>query len=129
MNTDLLTEAVRRRLGADPSVAAVYLFGSHARGTARATSDVDLGVVYLVAPPRTLLGQPFDIEDALTADVGRQVQLVVLNDAPADLVHRVLRDGVLLFEGDRSARVAFEVRRRAEYFDLLPYLRAYRRAG
>ena len=129
MDMDLLTEAVARGLGADPNVAAVYLFGSQARGTARATSDVDLGVVYLVPPPRTLLGQPFDVEDALTAELGRPAQVVVLNDAPADLVHRVLRDGVLLFEGDRAVRVAFEVRRRAEYFDLLPVLRQYRRAG
>jgi uncharacterized protein len=51
----------------------------------------------------------------------------VLNEAPADLVHRVLRDGQLIFEADRSARIRFEVRRRNEYFDLLPILTEYRR--
>jgi hypothetical protein len=42
-------------------------------------------------------------------------------------VHRVLRDGVLLLDHDRSARIAFEVRSRNEYFDLLPILERYRR--
>jgi hypothetical protein len=46
-----------------------------------------------------------------------------------DLVHRVLRDGVLLLERDRSARIRFEVRARNDYFDLLPHLRRYRRFG
>jgi hypothetical protein len=44
-----------------------------------------------------------------------------------DLAHRVLRDGLLLLERDRSARIRFEVRARNEYFDLLPHLRRYRR--
>ena len=50
-----------------------------------------------------------------------------MNKAPVDLVHRILRDGRLVFEGDHGARVAFEVKARNEYFDLLPYLREYRR--
>jgi hypothetical protein len=49
-----------------------------------------------------------------------------MNEAPVDLVHRVLRDGILVCESDRNARVSFEVRSRNEYFDLLPYLRRYR---
>jgi uncharacterized protein len=39
----------------------------------------------------------------------------------------VLRDGRLVFESDRSARIRFEVERRNEYFDLLPVLREYRK--
>ncbi|HXT22713.1 MAG TPA: nucleotidyltransferase domain-containing protein, partial [Thermoanaerobaculia bacterium] len=55
------------------------------------------------------------------------VQLVVLNHAPPDLVHRVLRDAILLLDRDPSARIRFETRSRREYFDVLPYLRQYRR--
>ncbi len=55
--------------------------------------------------------------------------MVVLNRAPADLVHRILRDGILLVENDAAARVAFEVNKRNEYFDLLPNLREYRNAS
>jgi hypothetical protein len=65
--------------------------------------------------------------DDLTGAVGRPVDLVVLNRAPVDLVHHILRDGVLLLDRDRSNRIRFEVRLRNEYFDLLPHLRRYRR--
>ena len=50
----------------------------------------------------------------------------VLNDAPVDLRARVLRDGRLILDHDRSARIAFEVRTRNEAFDLAPILAAYR---
>jgi predicted nucleotidyltransferase len=118
-------EAVAARYG----VAALYLFGSQARGSARPTSDVDIGALFAVAPPRTLDGVPSDLADDLIDWFGRPVDLVVLNDAPSDLVHRVLRDGQLLVERDRAARVAFEVRKRNEYFDLVPHLRRYRQGA
>jgi len=108
-------------------IAAAYVFGSVGRAEARADSDLDVGVLLATDPPRTLEGLQLDLADALAGAVGRRVDLVVLNHAPADLVHRVLRDGQLVLERDRSARVRFEVRRRNEYFDLLPVLEEYRR--
>jgi predicted nucleotidyltransferase len=109
------------------SVVAAYLFGSHARGEAGAGSDVDVGLL-LPRAPLGLRDHPFDLGDAMERSIGASVDLVVLNDASADLVHRVLRDGVLLHESDREARVEFEVRKRNEYFDLRPMLEAHRRA-
>lgn len=105
-----------------------YLYGSHARGGAGPASDVDLAVLYDVNPPDTLEGLGLDLAADLERRLGRVVDLVVLNRAPADLIHRVLRDGVLVCERDRSARIRFEVRARNDYFDVLPYLRQYRRA-
>jgi hypothetical protein len=55
------------------------------------------------------------------------VQVVALNRASADLVHRVLRDGRLVLDRDRSARIRFEVRSRNQYFDMAPIRRLYRR--
>jgi hypothetical protein len=46
--------------------------------------------------------------------------LTAFHRAPADLVHRVLRDGRIVFDRDPPARIRFEVRRRNEYFDLAP---------
>ena len=111
----------------DSRVAAVYLFGSFARGTEQPNSDIDVGVLYVTEPPSTLMGQPFVEEGVLEAELGRPVQLVVMNGAPADLVHRILQDGILIVEANKSHRIAFEVRARNEYFDLLPVLRRYRR--
>jgi predicted nucleotidyltransferase len=112
--------------GRRDGLVAAYLFGSVARGTAHAASDVDIAILLDRDPPRTLDGLPLDLEGDLERLAGRPAQVVVLNRAPLDLVHRVLRDGVLVLERDRSARVRFEVRARAEYLDLLPYLRQYR---
>ena len=108
-------------------IVAAYLFGSMARGTSGARSDVDVAVLYADTSPATLEGLPLDLVSRIEHLVKRPVQVVVMNTAPADLVHRVLRDGVLLLDRDPSARIRFEVRARNEFFDLQPILDRYRR--
>jgi uncharacterized protein len=110
-------------------IAAAYLFGSVARGTAGPRSDVDVGVLYEEDPPLTLEGLGSRLEGDLESLLGKPVQLVVLNHAPVDLTIRVLRDGKLLVDRDRTKRIDFEVKTRFEFFDLEPYLKMYRRMG
>lgn len=112
--------------GAQPGVVAVYLFGSVARGTDGPSSDVDVAVLFEEPPPARLGGPRLVLEGELERALGRRVDLIVLNQAPADLGIRVLRDGHLLLERDRSRRIAFEVRTRNEAFDLAPMLATYR---
>jgi predicted nucleotidyltransferase len=127
MQADELEAALRRAFAtAPPEIVAVYLYGSRARGTATTRSDVDLAVLYSIPPAPSLESQPFDIEAELEGGLGVPVEIVVLNEAPVDLVHRVLRDGVLLLDRDRSRRIRFEVKARNEYFDLQPHLARYR---
>jgi predicted nucleotidyltransferase len=98
----------------DPRGAvAVYLFGSVARGDAGLESDVDVGILFAEDPPATLGAPQFAIEAALERRVGSPVQVVALNRASPDLVHRVLRDGHLVLDRDRAARIRFEAKRRA----------------
>lgn len=113
--------------GRGDEIVAAYLFGSEARGTTGPDSDVDVAVLLRRPPPPTLEGLQLDLAAEIERQIGREVDLVVLNRAPPDLVHRVLRDGRLLLEADRAGRIAFEVRARNEYFDLLPILALYRR--
>ncbi len=108
-------------------LVAAYLFGSVGRGTPGPQSDIDVAILYLASPPAKLDSPALTLEGDLERLLGRPVQVVVLNSAPVDLIHRVLRDGRLLFESSRSARIAFEVKARNEYFDLLPHLRRYRK--
>ncbi len=122
MDRGLLVE----RLGRVPKLVAAYLFGSRARGDARASSDVDVAIL-LGEAPVSFESWPFELAGELEQELGLRVDVVVLNGAPSDLVHRVLRDGELLVDNDRSARIRFEVRSRNDYFDMLPIRNAYRR--
>lgn len=129
MSRDPIVEALRKFFAARPGkIACVYLYGSQARGEAHARSDVDVAVLFEQIPPATLEGLGFDLKGELERALNRPVDLIVLNRAPLDLVHRVLRDGVLVAEQDRAVRIRFEVQRRNEYLDLLPYLQEYRHA-
>lgn len=112
---------------ADDRLVAAYLFGSVARGTDSSSSDIDVGLLLRTAPSGELDDLRFNLEGNLERALGQRTQVVILNNAPPDLVHRVLRDGRLLLDRDRAARIRFEVRARNEYFDLLPILNRYRR--
>ncbi len=128
MSLRQLERLVTRELNsADDRLLAAYLFGSVARGTDSSSSDIDVGILLRTAPPGELNDLRFALEGALERALGRRAQVIVLNNAPPDLVHRVLRDGRLLLDRDRAARILFEVRSRNDYFDLLPILNQYRR--
>ena len=113
-----------------PDVIAAWLFGSVARGDARPDSDIDVALLTgRTEPPRTIEDLPLDLEADLSAVLGCTVQIVVLDRAPCDLIHRVLRDGRLLVDRDRGRRIRFEVDARNRYFDMQLIWREYRRTA
>jgi predicted nucleotidyltransferase len=124
-----LREQVSRVLAAhgDRFVAG-YLFGSQSKRTATPESDVDVAVWFRALPAEPYARMGLDLAAELEDALSREVDVVVLDDAPVDLVKEAIA-GELVYEGDRSARVAREVRARSEYFDLQPFLRRYRRVG
>ena len=130
MDRDAVAAELSAALEREPEVVAAWLFGSWARNAATASSDVDVAI--LATSPRAsasdLAFRRIELADALAARVERHVDLVDIAQAPADLVHRVLRDGVLLIDRDRSVRLRFEVDARNRYFDMQPVWREYRRS-
>ena len=108
-----LSESVAGRLGRAltqlPGVELAFLFGSRAQERARTESDFDIGVLLDAEAAAAERGGTIR---ALVGRLGREVastliDLVVLNDAPALLRHRVLRDGIVLFQRSPEVRVRF----------------------
>ncbi len=130
MERDRVEPVIREVVAASPRpIAAAWLFGSIARGTERADSDVDVALLYSEPPKGILADLPAELESELTTRLGREVQVVVMNRAPAELAMSVLNEDRLLFERDAACRVEWEIRVRNEYWDLAPLLAIYRRAG
>ena len=69
-------------------IAELLVFGSHARGTARTDSDVD--ILYVLQPGRRLGWEIEQLSDELSALLGRPVDLVSLS-----ALHTLLRPAVL----------------------------------
>ena len=119
-----------RALSGRVEIWEAYLFGSQARGTAQAHSDVDVAV-YI--DPATDLDRGFGIDAEIAADLmsalGRNdVDVVLLNHADAVLYHRVLRDGVRLLVRDAKGTAGREGYALSRYFDFLPQLEKIRMA-
>lgn len=108
-------------------VLSVSLFGSFARDSAGPQSDVDLAFWRRTPSEPVASQQPYALAAVLEGALGREVDLVELNRATPDLLHEVLREGVVLLDRDPDARVRFEVAARAHYLDMQPVLRRYRR--
>ena len=126
-----LCDRLARRLGDDSSVRLAWLHGSRARGAARNESDIDVAVLLddeHVASPSAIKDSIWRLAGALGREVpSDRLDLVFLNDAPALLRHRVIRDGVLLFARSDTERVRFVLRTLREYQDLEPRLREHTR--
>lgn len=98
-------------LSAEPELAAVYLFGSFARGTAGAASDVDLGVVFRRRGEgaRQHYRSIADLVSRLEGvTFPHPVDVVALEDQGPIFCHRVLLDGRLIHEAVPERRVDFE---------------------
>jgi predicted nucleotidyltransferase len=123
--TDDLALRIENALRPRPEVLEAYLFGSRARQDSHAHSDVDVAV-YLDRSdlPETAYGYRAELASSLmTALASDAVDVVVLNEAPPLLYHRVLRDGIRLFARDLAATTTREGRALSRFCDYAVQLR------
>jgi len=122
-----LHAAIGDALADVPHVAFALVFGSCARGTAHAGSDVDVGLGFGRGgrPGAYEIGA---IVSRLEAAAGQSVDVVVLDDAPPGLAYRVFRDGVTVLVRDRSALVERKARTILQYLDFQPVEEALSKA-
>ncbi len=128
MDIEGVAGELREVLARDERVDCAWLFGSTARGEAGPLSDVDVAVLL---SPSLAPQERLDVAAALWENLERRcprVDLVILEEAPPALRHRVFRDGILLIERDERRRVAFETRAIQEYLDFRHLAEIYDRA-
>jgi predicted nucleotidyltransferase len=115
-----------RPLFDDAPVVLAVLFGSVARGSERADSDVDIGIV----PSRPLtLREQLDLGVALERALGREVDLVLLDRDASSLLCLEAAKGRPIFERHATAWSDFVTRALMTHDDVRPHLRRAARRG
>lgn len=119
-----LAERIASQLLPRAEILEAYLFGSQATGRAQPHSDIDIAV-YVdergLAPGG--FGYAAELTAALMSGLGTNaVDVVVLNNAPPALYHRVLRDGRRVLSRDLRATTTREGYALSRYCDYVPQL-------
>lgn len=118
-----LADAIARVLEKHAEVAAAWLFGSEARGEARPGSDLDIGLL-LRTRGKTAL-DCHRLLGSIAAELesvapGRPIDLVLLEPQGPVFCHRVLSEGLLVYDADADRRIDFESDTYVRYFDFRP---------
>jgi len=106
----------------DPDIIAVYVFGSYTTGNIGPLSDVDIAVLI---DQKISASSYFDKRLDLFAKVSGILQtdeldIVILNEAPLILAHRIFKFGKLLFSKDDLQRIRFQASAVDKYMDGAP---------
>lgn len=123
--------AVSAALGRRPrGLVSAYVFGSVAEGRAHRESDVDVGVlldreIYPRAVER--FEEKLLLIGHLRAALRRDVDVVILNDAPPQLARRIIAPDHRVFTADVEVDHAFRRTVLSRAADLEPFLRRTRR--
>jgi hypothetical protein len=113
-----MLQALAQVLAAEAKIGYALLFGSRARGTAHAESDVDLaiggrGMEFSLLELGGLVAR---LEEAAETSV----DLVLLDEAPPGLAFRIFQEGLVLLDRDPRAFVERKAKAMLEYYDWQP---------
>lgn len=127
-----LAQSIAAALQGDavPGIVSAYLFGSEAEGRAHRESDIDLGVVLRYEQYPTARDR-FEARLRLCAELGaalgREVDVIVLNDSPPLLARHVILSGQRVFCSDRERDHSFVRDAQLRAADVAPFIRRTRR--
>ena len=109
----------------EKDILLAYIFGSQVTGKIGPLSDYDFAVFLSQKPSfqfkYKLKNKLLNILD------NKQVDLVILNDAPIELKYKVIATGKIIYQKNSTIRTEFEADALSRYFDYLPVLRAQKK--
>lgn len=101
-------------------IIAVYMFGSAITGK-KIKKDIDIAILVNDKSADDTIKIQTEIFNKLTLLLNRKdIDVIILNNAPLLLCMEVLKNKKLIYERNSSARVNFEVRSELKYFDWEP---------
>jgi len=127
-----ITDTLKECFEKNPKVALAFIFGSYATGFSHKESDFDVAV-YLKDYPCSLLSSEVvyyekgimeeedDIFVEMSHIVPKEVNVVCLNIAPANLISNVFRTGIPLAIKDRRLYLELYLRASSEAEDFLGF--------
>ena len=101
------------------NVIFAYIFGSYASKLAREDSDIDIAI-YLKDQIDTK--EYLNIKTNLIESCGKEIDLIILNEATPLLKLEIYRNNILLFTRDKTIESNFKVKRLFEYSDMKKYV-------
>lgn len=118
MEIEASIAAVREALLADERIGAALLFGSAAKGVARAASDLDVALLARSAQAAASLDADYlDLLGRLVRAAERDVHLVLLDRADPVLARQAFLGARVLFDRDPSRTADALQRILLQYFD------------
>ena len=99
-------------------VQAIYLFGSHAKGSARPTSDIDICVITNKDIPRSA-------KEEIMSNSSRNIDVSLFWDLPPTIRFRVFQEGKTLYTKDELSLQRIKVDTLKSYLDIQPMIKRH----
>jgi predicted nucleotidyltransferase len=115
--TALFSGRMKDYLLARPEIVFAYLHGSYLDGAAYRDIDVAVFVRPEEIVPADLFDYAFQLSIELTRELGRDIDVHVLNGAPTGFQNSVFRQGRVLFSRDEGLRLDLIERNSLEAMD------------
>ncbi|MCF8131443.1 MAG: nucleotidyltransferase domain-containing protein [Deltaproteobacteria bacterium] len=104
-----LIEKIQSYFSSKNEVVAVYLFGSHAQGKARRTSDVDIGILLNSNDPDLFKEKQIRYLKELGRLLRKDIHPVILNTAGEMLMQQIFTKGKCIVDNEHRKHSEFRM--------------------
>jgi predicted nucleotidyltransferase len=124
----MIEEKIQEHFTNKPGIAAVYLYGSYAKGQVRHESDVDIAILF-GNRDRDIVNKRLEkIHVELSRCLRKEIHLTALDFAGEMLLKQILKSGRCLIVNDTEALKYFTMNALSKILDFQYYLNKFQSA-